>query len=31
MEAKDQVYPLLRRLLAINERLENPEIAYYGA
>jgi hypothetical protein len=27
MEAKDQVYPLLRRLLAINERLENPELA----
>lgn len=27
MEAQREVYPLLRRLLAINERLENPELA----
>ena len=27
MEAEREVYPLLRRLQAINERLENPELA----
>jgi hypothetical protein len=27
MAAEREVYPLLRKLLAVNERLENPEIA----